>query len=108
MYSSLIISFQPSMSETRLNILDKAFSKMDTGMLGYIDFEAFKKVYAVDRHPKYQNGDCSKANLFEKVLKNFENNSISKADFLNYYSAISAQIDEDIYFDLLIRECFHL
>lgn len=96
------------MSRTRTNILGKAFSKLDSEMIGYVDFETFKKVYAVDKHPKYQNGDCTKTSLFEKILKNFDNDSISKEDFMNYYSAISAQIERDAYFDLLIRECFNL
>uniref|UniRef100_T1GFF2 EF-hand domain-containing protein n=1 Tax=Megaselia scalaris TaxID=36166 RepID=T1GFF2_MEGSC len=35
---------RPIMSRTRTNILGKAFSKLDSVMIGYVDFETFKKV----------------------------------------------------------------
>lgn len=96
------------MSVTRVNAVNKAFTKMDPTKNGTTDFETFKKTYIVDKHPKYQNGDYTKASILEKMLSNFENNTIRKEDFLNYYSAISAQIEKDIYFDLLMRECYNL
>ncbi|KAL5283392.1 hypothetical protein ACFFRR_005961 [Megaselia abdita] len=99
---------RPSMSATRINAINKAFSKLDPERNGSTDFATFKKTYIVDKHPKYQNGDYTKASIFEKILTNFENNLITKEDFLNYYSAISAQIERDIYFDLFMRECYNL
>lgn len=102
------ISSQPRMSATRLNAVNKAFSKLDPDKKGSTDFTTFKKIYIVDKHPKYQNGDYTKASIFQKILTNFKNNIITRDDFINYYAAISAQIERDIYFDLLMRECYNL
>lgn len=96
------------MSATRVNAINKAFSKLDPDRKGSTDFTTFKKTYNVDKHPRYQNGDYTKSSIFEKILTNFANNIITKEDFLNYYAAISAQIEKDLYFDLLMRECYNL
>lgn len=96
------------MSATRLNAINKAFSKLDPDRKGFTDFKTFERTYNVDKHPWYRNGDCTKSSISQKILTNFANNTISKDDFLNYYAAISAQIEKDIYFDLLLRECYNL
>lgn len=96
------------MSATRTNAINKAFAKLDPGRKGATDFKTFQKTYIVDKHPKYQNGDYTKDQIFQKILGNFANDTVTKEDFLNYYSAISAQIERDIYFDLLMRECYNL
>lgn len=99
---------RPNLTANRINIIDQAFSKLDPRGIGSTDFTTFKNTYIVDKHPRYQNGDLSKASIYEKVLANFANNIITKEDFINYYAAISAQIEKDIYFDLLMRECYNL
>ncbi|KAL5283458.1 hypothetical protein ACFFRR_006002 [Megaselia abdita] len=97
---------RPPMSDTRMSSLNEAFSKLDPEGKGSTDSANFKKIYNVDKHPRYQNGDYTKESMDKRMLKDFDENIITKEDFINYYSAISAQIDKDVYFDLLMRESY--
>ena len=54
---------------------------------------------------------------FFKVLRSFldafdtpgnEDGVVTKQEFYNYYSIVSATISDDSYFDLIIRKCYEL
>lgn len=54
----------------------------------------------------------TKANIVNEFLKHFEDGlvdeKVTREEFFDYYSAVSASIDSDTYFDLIIRQVFKL
>ena len=72
-----------------------------------------KGVYNPKYHPKYQNGEWDEDQVFAEFLKTFDSDSdpdgiVDWDDFYNYYTGVSASIDSDTYFDVMMRQAWKL
>ncbi|XP_002739710.2 calcyphosin-like protein [Saccoglossus kowalevskii] len=112
-FNEFLLTIRPAMSQSRIDIIDKAFCKMDKTGDGVITVDDLKGVYDVSKHPKYINGEWSRDQVFAIFLNNFDSpnekdGKVTKEEFQNYYSGVSASIDEDSYFILMMRTAWKL
>ncbi|XP_063360946.1 calcyphosin-like protein [Cydia amplana] len=108
-----IKQIRPPMSEGRHAIIDRAFRKLDKHGAGVIATEDLRGVYSVAANPRYKSGEETEELLMTKFLANFESEGtvdgkVTLEEFMNYYSGISVSIDNDCYFDLLMRQAYNL
>nr|ABI52676.1 Ca2+ calmodulin dependent protein kinase EF-Hand protein superfamily [Argas monolakensis] len=108
-----IRAVRPHMSPARQALVLKAFEKLDRSGDGQVTFEDFRGVYSVRSQPEYINGERTEKELLARFLASFEEGGIvdgivTKEEFLDYYAGVSASIDEDGYFDLMMRSCWKL
>lgn len=104
---------RPAMSQARRNVLMEAYRKMDVNGDGHVTLEDIRQTYSVERHPQYQSGEKTRDQILLQYMANFENpdsvdGKVTKDEFIDYYSAVSASIDQDAYFDLMIRSAYKL
>ncbi|CAL8090562.1 unnamed protein product [Calicophoron daubneyi] len=113
-FDELLKILRPPMSESRVKITKMAFDKMDRSGDGRITVEDLEKTYQARHDPKCQSSKMSEKQVLEAYLNSFELNSNTKDaivtwdEFLNYYSGVSASIDSDAYYDLMMRNAFKL
>ncbi|EDO32962.1 predicted protein [Nematostella vectensis] len=71
-FEEFLRAVRPSMSKNRVEIIMKAFHKMDTTGDGVITIADLKKVYNARQDKRYQSGEMTEAEVFQKFLATFE------------------------------------
>ncbi|XP_063681109.1 calcyphosin-like protein isoform X2 [Bolinopsis microptera] len=112
-FDEFLRHLRPPMNKGRRELVLKAFNKLDKTGDGVITVDDLKGVYDVTKHPKYISGEWTEEQVFLKFLSSYDtpNESdglVTKEEFMNYYSGVSASIDNDAYFDLMMRNSWKL
>ena len=68
-----------------------------------------------EKHPKYISGEWTIDRVLQTFLDTFDSKEgeekdgvVTREEFINYYSAISCTIEDDAYFDLMMRTSWGL
>ncbi|XP_074643166.1 calcyphosin-like protein [Tubulanus polymorphus] len=112
-FDEFLVALRPPMNQRRLNLINAAFDKLDKTGDGVVTVKDLKGVYNVRHHPKYVNGEWTENECLENFLHTFDtpndkDGKITREEFVNYYAGVSASIDDDPYFDLMMRNAWKL
>ena len=100
------------MSERRQKLVNLAFDVVDKTGDGSVTVDDLKDVYDVSQHPGIIDGSVTK----EEVLRHFvdmwdqgdKDGVVTRDEFMEYYADVGASIDGDEYFELMIRNAWHI
>ncbi|KAL2294196.1 hypothetical protein Nmel_007920 [Mimus melanotis] len=112
-FDEFIVTLRPPMSNARKEVVLQAFQKLDKTGDGVITIDDLRGVYNVKYHPKYLNGDWTEDQVFRHFLDNFDSpydkdGKVTIEEFMNYYAGVSASIDTDVYFILMMKNAWKL
>ncbi|CAI2380857.1 unnamed protein product [Moneuplotes crassus] len=111
-FDEFLVGIRGRINERRDAIALKAFLKFAKDCSGEITVDDMRGVYTTEFHPKKQSGEMTDDEIFLDFLSNFgdKNNDgiITKEEWIEYYSAVSSNIDNDDHFILLMRNAWQL
>ncbi|XP_060552059.1 calcyphosin-like protein isoform X1 [Ruditapes philippinarum] len=114
-FMELVSKLRPPMTKGRIEVINQAFDLLDANKDGVLNMDDLKIVYSTNarRHPKFVSGEWTE----EQVLRNFldsidtpgnPDGKVTREEFMNYYAGVSSTVDDDSYFDLMMRACYGL
>eukprot|EP01062_Namystynia_karyoxenos_P083305 TRINITY_DN956_c0_g1_i1.p1 TRINITY_DN956_c0_g1~~TRINITY_DN956_c0_g1_i1.p1 ORF type:complete len:452 (+),score=176.10 TRINITY_DN956_c0_g1_i1:87-1358(+) len=99
------------MNDRRLKLVRMAYKCLDKNADGHVTFSDIQTAYDASQHPAVLSGEMTE----EEVLKDFiadwdkdGDGDIALDEFVDYYEDISAGIDNEQYFELMIRNAWHI
>lgn len=111
-YDEFLRGIRGDMNDNRKALVMLAYGKLDNTGDGIVDINDMVNAYDVSFHPKYKTGEMSKADVLNEFMAQWDtvekDGKITKAEFIEYYTDVSASIDDDEYFELMIRNAWHI
>lgn len=111
-FDQLLYALRGELNERRAAIVMQAFAVFDKTGDGVVDYSDLKGSFKTDFHPDVRSGKKSHQQAMESWLAIFEGHvkdgKVTKEEFLDYYANVSASIDADDYFELMVRNSWHI
>lgn len=112
-FDEFLKALRPPMSSHRRGLIIQAFKKLDKLCDGSVTVEDLRGVYNISKHPKFISGEWNEDQCLKEFLTSFDtpnclDGRVTEEEFINYYSGVSASIDNDAYFDLMMRNAWKL
>ena len=118
-YDEFIRALRGPMNPNRKKIVMQAYRKLDRDGNGYVDISDIKGVYNASKHPDVLQGKKTEDQILLEFLETFEtqhsmrNNGapdhiVTDEEFIEYYNNISASIDNDEYFTLMMNNAWKI
>eukprot|EP00760_Papus_ankaliazontas_P040136 PhM_4_TR9953/c0_g2_i1/m.9406 len=101
------------LNERRRDIVLRAFRKFDRDGSGIIDLEDLRGTYSAQNNPLVLRGEKTEDEVLTEFLNCFDDKScpdgiVHQCEFEAYYAGLSANIDDDEYFELMIKSAWKL
>lgn len=112
-FEEFIQGVRDPLNERRLNLVHRAFGILDKDASGIVDAREIATMYDASKHPEV----IAKRKTANQVLKEFletfdvggvKDGQVTREEFVNYYANISASIENDDYFTLMICNAWRM
>lgn len=114
-YDELLYGIRGELNERRKQMVLLAFEIMDTDKSGSLEIIDLKGRFDTSKNPDVIAGRKTNDQVLTEFLHTFEGvggqhkaGQVSFAEFADYYANISASIDLDDYFELMMRNAWHI
>lgn len=118
-YDEFVRGVRGPMNAFRKSLVAQAFGKLDSDKSGVIEINDIRGVYNGKNHPDVRAGKKTEEEILLEFLDTFEmhhnvvgnvvgDHVITKEEFEEYYNNVSASIDNDEYFQLMMVNSWKL
>eukprot|EP01063_Lacrimia_lanifica_P011689 TRINITY_DN18405_c0_g1_i1.p1 TRINITY_DN18405_c0_g1~~TRINITY_DN18405_c0_g1_i1.p1 ORF type:complete len:547 (+),score=236.85 TRINITY_DN18405_c0_g1_i1:114-1754(+) len=101
------------MNARRLALTRECFKRIDTDGSGVASFAELKAIYGenLPRHPEVLSGKKTEDEVMREFLLNWDRSrdgNVEIGEFIDYYTDLSVNVDDDDYFELMMRNAWHV
>lgn len=119
-FNEFIRAIVGEMNQRRKNVAIAAFRKMDCNANGVLEMDDIKRLYNAKNHPDVVQGKRSEDQVLCEFLDTFEfhyverygnkskDRKIDLSEWLEYYNHVSANIDNDEFFEIMMKNAYDL
>ena len=107
-----LVALRGPLSKRRLKFILMAYNILDLNHDGEITKEEIGQIYDTSFHPKLISGEMTHEEIIFEFMAQWDTQDrdgiITKDEFVAYYRDVSASIDDDEYFELMMRNAWHI
>lgn len=112
-FDEFIIALRGDINPTRMKIIKLAFDQLRGGTSGSVTAQMMAEKYDVSKDPDVIAGKQTPQEAIREFMECFEgadtrDGVITEDEFIDYYKNVSASVDEDDYFELVVRNAWHI
>jgi len=118
-YDELMRSVIGEMNNYRKALVKRAFEKLDRNGNGVVELDDIKGFYNAKQHPEVRSGKKTEDDVLSEFLDTFQlhhslknpnerDSQVTFKEFVEYYNNVSASIDNDEYFELMMTNAWNL
>jgi Ca2+-binding EF-hand superfamily protein len=108
----LMRGIRGNLNEARQSLVDEAFRRLDRDGSGQVTVEDLRQEYDVSQLPEVRSGKVSPDQALENFASQWDSGVkdgiITKAEFDDYYANLGAAVENDRYFELMMRNAWHI
>ncbi|GMF23736.1 unnamed protein product [Phytophthora lilii] len=111
-FDEFLLAVRGELNERRTQLVLTAFKILDADGSGIVDLNDIKTKYSAKQHPDVLQGRKTEDEVLLEFLDTFDggekDGKVHPSEFVRYYANVSASIDDDDYFELVIRNAWHI
>jgi len=110
-YTEFLIGVRGELNDRRKQLVLMAFDILDADKSGAVELNDIKGKYDASRHPDVLSGKQTADQVLATFLGTFDGDGdgkITPTEFIKYYGNCSASMDDDDYFELMMRNAWHI
>jgi Ca2+-binding EF-hand superfamily protein len=111
-FDEFLVALRGDMNKRRLQLVSMAYDCLDVTGDGCVTYEDIQQAYDVSMSPEVMSGEKTEREVLTNFMAQWDTQDrdgiITRDEFTEYYRNISASIDADDYFELMIRNAWHI
>lgn len=118
-YDEFLRVIRGELNDYRRNLVERAFKVLDRDGSGVVEVQDLVGVYNAKKHPAVIEGRKTEEQVLGEFLETFETHHnimnenerdfrVTLEEFIEYYTNVSASIDDDMYFQAMMNSAWNL